>query len=224
MKDTSHLRARGASRPLPSRRPRPADDTAVRDEILAATRKVIQRHGFRKTTMDDIAQAMGRERSSLYYYFSDRTELMKAYVEAELLGISRAVRAEVARQTDPVSRLGTYVLCLVDQIATRVSFYIETVPDLSRDRSLIFEAAAQRQAFDEDEQRFLAELILEGVRSQRFRTLSQAEVMLFTRFSFLAIRGIALQHLFEPTQPTDLKSQFQVALEIQFRGLLRPDG
>jgi AcrR family transcriptional regulator len=50
------------------------DDT--RERILAAAERCIDRHGIRKTTMDDIASEVGLSRPSVYRYFADRDDLL----------------------------------------------------------------------------------------------------------------------------------------------------
>jgi AcrR family transcriptional regulator len=80
-----------------------ADD--ARERILAAAERCIERHGIRKTTMDDIAAEVGLSRPSVYRYFADRDDLL-----IEL--ISRHGRALVDRARKSMSRKGG----LADQI------------------------------------------------------------------------------------------------------------
>jgi AcrR family transcriptional regulator len=76
-----------------------------RDRILAAAGRCIERHGIRKTTMDDIASEVGMSRPSVYRYFADRDDLL-----IEL--ISLHARALVDRAHKSMSRQGS----LPDQI------------------------------------------------------------------------------------------------------------
>ena len=48
----------------------------ARERILAAAERCIDRHGIRKTTMDDIAAEVGLSRPSVYRYFADRDDLL----------------------------------------------------------------------------------------------------------------------------------------------------
>lgn len=47
----------------------PAD--SKKDLILKTARGMLARHGFAKTTLDDIANALGMKKSSLYYYYDN---------------------------------------------------------------------------------------------------------------------------------------------------------
>src|SRR6202034_214467 len=89
-----------------------ADD--ARERILAAAERCIDRHGIRKTTMDDIASEVGLSRPNVYRYFADRDDLL-----IEL--ITRNARALLMRLRKSTSRLST----LPDQIVERVLYPAE---------------------------------------------------------------------------------------------------
>jgi AcrR family transcriptional regulator len=83
----------------------PARTDGARERILAAAERCVDRHGIRKTTMDDIASEVGLSRPSVYRHFADRDDLL-----IEL--ISRHGRALVDRAHKTISRQGS----LADQI------------------------------------------------------------------------------------------------------------
>ncbi len=65
----------------------------VRSTILRAAERCIQRHGIRKTTMDDIAREAKISRPSVYRYFSDREDLLLALMNDHSRAlIDKAVR------------------------------------------------------------------------------------------------------------------------------------
>jgi AcrR family transcriptional regulator len=100
---------------MPRRSPSPpaaatsTDD--ARERILAAAERCIDRHGIRKTTMDDVASEVGLSRPSVYRYFADRDDLL-----IEL--ITRHARALLERARKSISRQGS----LADQIVEAVLY------------------------------------------------------------------------------------------------------
>ena len=44
-------------------------DDMMQKQILAASQKLFQQFGYPKVNMDDVAKAVGKGRSSLYYYY-----------------------------------------------------------------------------------------------------------------------------------------------------------
>lgn len=63
-----------------------------RREILQAAAQAFKEHGFRGTTFNHVAEAMGADRASLYYYVSSKEELFQ-----EVVG--EAVRVNLAAAT-----------------------------------------------------------------------------------------------------------------------------
>lgn len=72
---------------------------AVKAEtILEAATKVFLRYGFKKTSMDDVAQAAGLSRQGLYLYFTTKEELFKEALQYRVTRTLREARAAVQRQ------------------------------------------------------------------------------------------------------------------------------
>jgi AcrR family transcriptional regulator len=98
----------------PSEPTAPTSTDDARERILAAAERCIDRHGIRKTTMDDVACEVGLSRPSVYRYFADRDDLL-----IEL--ITRHARALLDRARKSVSRQSS----LPDQIVETVLYTAE---------------------------------------------------------------------------------------------------
>jgi AcrR family transcriptional regulator len=98
----------------PSQPTAPASTDDARERILAAAERCIDRHGIRKTTMDDVACEVGLSRPSVYRYFADRDDLL-----IEL--ITRHARALLDRARKSISRQSS----LPDQIVETVLYTAE---------------------------------------------------------------------------------------------------
>ncbi|EHB58857.1 regulatory protein TetR [Mycolicibacterium rhodesiae JS60] len=65
---------------------------------MRAAERCIQRHGIRKTTMDDIAREAGISRPSIYRFFADREELLVALTEEHSRALTARTHKFLARQ------------------------------------------------------------------------------------------------------------------------------
>lgn len=82
-------------------------------EILDAAIQVFLRHGFRKTSMDEVARAAGLSRQALYLRFAGKRELFQATVErmigqvraAALAALDHEGRAPADRLADALTAL-----------------------------------------------------------------------------------------------------------------------
>ena len=54
------------------------------DQIIAAAQQVFAEMGFRKVTLDDVAQKLNMTRTGLYYYYKNKEELFGAVLEYEI--------------------------------------------------------------------------------------------------------------------------------------------
>jgi len=52
--------------------------------LLQAGSAVLMEYGAHKTTLDDIAKRAGIRKTSLYYYFRDKNEIVRAIIESEM--------------------------------------------------------------------------------------------------------------------------------------------
>jgi len=72
------------------------NDDPVQEEILRAALQLYQKFGTRGITMDDLATATGRSRSSLYYYYKSHDEIFQAVLDTIVKNIAVEIRQAVA--------------------------------------------------------------------------------------------------------------------------------
>jgi len=69
-----------------------------RTEILGAAQKCFARHGFAKTTMEDIAQAVGMKAGSLYHYYDGKETIFRDVITHEADQMLHWLQQVVAKQ------------------------------------------------------------------------------------------------------------------------------
>src|ERR1700742_3892517 len=83
----------------------PQDEQA---EIIQATLRLYRQFGPDKVSMDDVAKATGRSRTSIYYYFKNRDEMFRAAVDAIVLEMAKDLRKAVADVATLEERVYTF--------------------------------------------------------------------------------------------------------------------
>src|ERR1700731_4737237 len=86
----------------------PRTKTDKRSRLIQTAVKLAYRHGFRTTSLADIAEAARVPVGNVYYYFKTKEELAEAVVERRLEEF-RAARAEWDRWSSPKERLLAFV-------------------------------------------------------------------------------------------------------------------
>lgn len=62
----------------------PLKEDVIQQQILQAAKRLFHIHGLHKVTMDDVAKAIGKGRSSLYYYYKSKDEIFDAVMDIEI--------------------------------------------------------------------------------------------------------------------------------------------
>src|SRR6187455_2262994 len=87
---------------LPSRGP---VDHAVREQIVEAARKHFSRYGYEKTTVSDLAKAIGFSKAYIYKFFDSKQAIGEAICSKTLNQIVAAVEEAVAGASTPTEKL-----------------------------------------------------------------------------------------------------------------------
>jgi AcrR family transcriptional regulator len=98
----------------------------VRDAIISAAVLVFRKYGFRKTTMDEIALAAHKAKSSLYYYFSSKEEVFQAAVEKEALILRSNLSNAVNARNDAREKLKAYISIRMQSLEELAIYYDAT--------------------------------------------------------------------------------------------------
>jgi len=86
----------------------------ARERILAAAERCIDRHGIRKTTMDDIASEVGLSRPSVYRHFADRDDLLVELITRHARAINDRAHKSISRQSSLPDQVIEGVLKIAD--------------------------------------------------------------------------------------------------------------
>jgi len=86
----------------------------ARERILAAAERCIDRHGIRKTTMDDIACEVGLSRPSVYRYFADRDDLLIELITRHGRALRDRAHKTISRQDSLPDQIVESLLYIAD--------------------------------------------------------------------------------------------------------------
>jgi len=88
-----------------------ADDTGRRSLILKAAAKLFREHGYDRTSVRQIAEALGMTSGSLFYHFATKEELLVAVMEEGVRDIMRGVQSGLAGESCLPERMLAMVRC-----------------------------------------------------------------------------------------------------------------
>jgi len=85
------------------------NDNEQKERILSAATNLFSRFGLEKTTMEDIAKAAGKGKSSLYYYFKSKEEVYAEVIRKEIAGLKTTIRKAIEEEDDPYNKFTKFV-------------------------------------------------------------------------------------------------------------------
>jgi AcrR family transcriptional regulator len=135
-----------------------------RENILKIAREIFSKYGFKKTTLDDIANAVRKGKSSLYYYFESKEDLFQAVIMKEVDILAHELEIVINRNTDPIDKLRDYILTKLTTFRGLANFYHAIENDIT---AVGFINDIKRR-YEQDEISMIKRILIEGVRKNEF--------------------------------------------------------
>ena len=135
-----------------------------RENILKIARDIFSKYGFKKTTLDDIANAVRKGKSSLYYYFESKEDLFQAVIMKEVDILAHELEIVINRNTDPIDKLRDYILTKLTTFRSLANFYHAIENDVT---AVGFINDVKRR-YELDQIRMIKRILIEGVRKNEF--------------------------------------------------------
>jgi AcrR family transcriptional regulator len=158
----------------------------TRDAILDATDRLLARYGYKKMTIDDLAQEVGIGKGSVYLHFSSKEEIALSHIDRIIERLKKSLASVAAKPLPADERLKQM---LVERVLFRfdsVQHYTQGLNDLlAHLRPRLLE---RRKQYFEEEAKIFARVLDDGTASQIFRmtnSLDTARNMLTATNSLL---------------------------------------
>jgi AcrR family transcriptional regulator len=161
-------------------------DDRVRADILQAAETVFQQWGITKTTMEDIARQAGKGKSTLYYYFEGKDELLDAMAQAQLDRIIGLTQEEIAEKKTAKEQLLAYILTIFREIRrTLTPLNIER--DMATFRAVVDRVVAK---FDAKNEKAVDSILRFGLERGEFTSIGPRDLKATTRAIVMVIRSL----------------------------------
>ena len=138
----------------------------IRDLILDATDRLLARRGYKKMTMEDLAQEVGIGKGTIYLHFPSKEEVVLSHVDRIVERLKVELRRIAAGARPPSERLREMLLARVLYRFDSVQHYTESLSDLLA--ALRPGLLARRRRHFEEEAEIVAEVLREGDRAGLF--------------------------------------------------------
>jgi len=186
----------------------------IREIIINVARNIFADFGFRKTTMEEIAHAARKGKSSIYHYFNSKEEIFNAVVEKETSALHLALSEAINSVSTPEEKLKAYIQTRMDTISKLANLY-SALKDEYLDHYRFIEKI--RSHFDLAEIRMITNILSEGINQGDF-VIEDLEITAFGIIT--ALKGLEYP-IFVKKEYVDFEKKFDGLINILLRGILK---
>lgn len=188
------------------------DKDEVKETIVGVARHIFTRFGFRKTTMDEIALASRKGKSSIYYYFSSKEDIFKAVVEKEASLLKSELMLAIGKASSPEQKLKAHVRVRMHSMEKLANFYSAMKDDYLSHLEFIEKI---RKKYDQEEVAMMENVLKEGVENGAFEieNTTLAAIAIVT-----ALKGLEIP-LFWGAEEKDVDRRLDHLIYILFNGI-----
>ena len=164
--------------------------TKTRQILIDVARQLFAKNGVERTTMNDIAQASGKGRRTLYTYFSRKEDIYAAVIESELERLSDRLDEVASMKMRPQEKI-------IELIFTHLSQIRETVVRNGNLRAEFFRniwtVEKVRKQFDADERALFRKVYTEGKSEGEFDI---ENIELVADITYYCIKGLEVPYIY----------------------------
>ena len=189
--------------------------------IVDAADRLLERHGYHRITMEDIAQEAGVGRRTVYVHFRSREDVCLACADRIIDALHLAMQVIAESAGSPTDQLR-------EMLQTRVLFMFDRAQDNYQKYIDLFVAIrpaylARREQYIETEALRLREVITEGIRAREFAT----DNVPLTAQSLILATNSLMPYTLSPRQlqaRKEVKRQLEHIINLLLHGLCKGRG
>jgi AcrR family transcriptional regulator len=166
-------------------------DEIIIQTIIDAAKKLMQQYGINKTTMEDIAKAAGKGKSTLYYYFKNKEEIFDLVGSQELSDFYETVKKAVDKEPDPVAKLKTYIVVKIKTLRGKANLYRSAIED-SPYGSLNGKFKMFQTKYDAEEINMIASILYLAIEKGKIRASEKKNVKDISELILSSVRGVEI--------------------------------
>ena len=192
----------------------PKDDH-IREEILEEAQKLFRQFGLKKTTMEDIAKAMGKGKSTLYYYFCSKEDIFDAVILKEMGEVFNSVAQAVEKAVSAEEKLKAFTITKIKSVQKKANLYKIVRGEMQENMRCMKHLHAE---YDIQETKLVREILKFGVENGEFTRLIIKELDILPSIMVSSLRGLE-RDMFIDSKYTKLETRMDSIMGILIRGL-----
>ncbi|MGC8669418.1 MAG: TetR/AcrR family transcriptional regulator [Chthonomonadales bacterium] len=190
----------------------------MRETILDAAIRLMQRYGYRKTTMEDLAREAGIGKGTIYLYFPSKEEVALACADRANARVFRQLEEIASAHTPPAERLRAMLVARILIRFDAVQHVAHMLDELWSELRPAF--MLRRSRYLAEEARIFQRVLADGVQARLFdaKNLQHTAEALITATNSLLPMNLAPPEL---EDREDVERRASALADLLLHGLLR---
>lgn len=184
-----------------------------RDRIIESARELFAKYGFKKTTMDEIANKSRKGKSTLYYYFKSKEEILKVIVDIEAEELKSKLELALKESNSPQQKLKNYIITRMKAMKALSNLYVAFKDEYLEMYDFINQV---RKDYDDYEIGVFENILENGVNEGIFDV---KDVYLTAYVMAMATKGI--EYKFATSNDWEIEKNVETLVNILFDGIAK---
>jgi len=190
------------------------ENNDVKNRIIEVAQDIFKKYGFRKSTMDEIAEATGKSKSTLYHYFKSKEDVFAAVIEKESYTMFKELNKIITANIDSKTKIKKYVTTRMDLIDELANLYSAIKSDYLNHFNFI---QKYRTKYDEYELLFIEQILQDGINKKEFN-INEDDTKIYAYGIATALKGLEIPFFLE-NRYSQINNRLDSMLNILIYGL-----
>ena len=188
----------------------------IREKIISTAKKLFQKYGMQQVTMEDVAEAAGKAKSSLYYYYKSKEEIWDAVMDIEISEIVDDIARAVAQAKSVEQKIHAFCGTMLLSLRKKRALYNIAYGSGEVVKRHVFTRGIRRR-FVARESVLFNEILLEGIAKGELKPMKvkEQEILVFVLLS--GLKGLEKEMVLE--KDYDLQPAIKAFSHIIIHGL-----
>jgi AcrR family transcriptional regulator len=176
----------------------PIKEEQFKTLTIRAAQKLFQRFGLNKTSMEDIANAMGRGKSTLYNYYRSKDEIFTDVINFEIEEVFKKTNSAIEQVVTAEEKLKVYISVSLKAVKSKGILYNTIRNELLNNVSQV---SLPIKMFNTKEVNAIKEILSLGITNEEFTDSLKPEIDLLAYSIVSALRSLAFDMVLENKFP-----------------------
>lgn len=185
----------------------------VRQSLLSAASNIFSRFGYNKTTVDEIAQAARKGKSTFYYYYKSKEEIFQDVIEKEAQVLKMKLIESISIDASPKEKIKNYIITRLDTFKDLLNFY-GALKNESKGHFEFIERT--REKYNAEQVNIIRIILFEGIRDN---LIDLKDVDLAAESLAVILKGLEYNLMFSLTDVIIEEEKIDKILSMVFYGI-----